>query len=105
MTTANPDDLLYAPILQSQLDALATSVFPANNAVEFQTADIELTGSNQDISSFFDLSGVSAYDFAGEDQLSLGIVVSVIDPANEDLSIGPVSQPIYLQFESNGSTP
>ena len=88
----------YAPTLQAQLDALAASDFPANNAVEFQTVDIVLTGGAQDISGQFDFSGVPLYDFEGEDRLPLGFVASVIDPTNNNLPMGPVTQPIYLQF-------
>lgn len=89
----------YASFLEDQLDALAASEFPANNAVEFQTVDVQLTGNNQNITNQFDFSGVPIYDFAGEDQLPLGFVASVIAPTNNDLSLGPVTQPIYLQFD------
>lgn len=89
----------YAPLLQSQLDILAASDFPANNAVEFQTVDVLLTGKEQDITNLFDFSEVASFDFEGEDQLPLGFVASAIDPANDDLPIGSVTQPIYLQFE------
>lgn len=89
----------YAPVLQSQLNALAASDFPANNAVEFQTVDILLTGGEQDITNLFDFSEVAALDFEGEERLPLGFVASAIDPANNDLPIGAVTQPIYLQFE------
>ena len=91
--------------LDQQLADLAASNFPANNAVEFQTVDILLTGADQDISGQFDFSGVSNYDFTGEDQLPLGFVASVIDPGNEDLSLGPVTQPIYLEFDGTPSPP
>ncbi len=94
----NLEEQNYASILQAQLDTLAASDFPANNAVEFQTVDIVLTGEDQDISDQFDLSGVSNYDFAQEDRLPIGLVASVIDPTNDNLPIGPVTQPIYLQF-------
>ena len=88
----------FAPVLQSQLDDLAASDFPANNAVEFQTVDVVLTGEDQDISDLFDFSNVAAFDFDGEEQLPLGFVASTIDPNNNNLSIGSVTQPIYLQF-------
>ena len=88
----------YAPTLQAQLDALAAADFPANNAVEFQTVDILLTGADQDISDQFDFSGVDNFNFVGEDQLSLGFVASVIDPDNGNLPIGAVTEPIYLEF-------
>ena len=89
----------YAQFLQDQLDALAASDFPANNAVEFQTVDVLLTGANQDISNLFDFSDVENFDFEGEDQLPLGFVASIIDPTNDDLPIGPVTEPIYLEFQ------
>ena len=89
----------YAQFLQDQLDLLAASDFPANNAVEFQTVDVLLTGGAQDISNLFDFSGVPNFNFEGEDQLPLGFVASIIDPAKEDLPIGPVTQPIYLEFQ------
>ena len=91
----------FAPVLQSQLDALAASDFPANNAVEFQTVDVQLTGEDQDITELFDFSNVSAFDFEGEDRLPLGFVASAIDPTNDNLPIGSVTQPIYLQFEED----
>ncbi|NJK28260.1 MAG: hypothetical protein HC925_06950 [Coleofasciculaceae cyanobacterium SM2_3_26] len=94
----NANDRAYAPTLQAQLDALAASDFPANNAVEFQTVDILLTGQPQDISNQFNFSGVQNFNFDGEDRLPLGFVASVVDPANSNLPLGAVTQPIYLQF-------
>ncbi len=91
----------YAQFLADQLAVLAAADFPANNAVEFQTVDVLLAGGNQDISGLFDFAGVPIYVFSGEDQLPIGFVASVIDPANQDLSLGPVTAPIYLQFEEN----
>ena len=93
----------YNPTLANQLAVLAAKDFPANNAVEFQTVDVLLTGGNQDISSQFNLSGVPIYNFAGEDKLALGFVASVIDPASSNLPIGPVTQPIYLEFNGGQS--
>ena len=100
-----PSQQEYASVLQSQLDALAASDFPANNAVEFQTVDVQLTGENQDITHQFDFTNVAAYDIDGEDQLPLGFVASAIDPANDNLTIGPVTQPIYLEFEEQNTPP
>ena len=91
----------FAPVLQSQLDALAASDFPANNAVEFQTVDVELTGEDQDITELFDFSNVANFDFEGENQLPLGFVASAIDPSNDNLPVGSVTSPIYLQFEED----
>ncbi|MEO0949298.1 MAG: Calx-beta domain-containing protein, partial [Cyanobacteria bacterium J06641_5] len=94
-----PSEQAFAPTLQAQLDALAAEDFPANNAVEFQTVDVVLTGANQDISDQFNFTSVPRFDFDGEDTLPLGFVASAIDPTNDDLPIGPVTEPIYLQFE------
>ncbi|MGD1910657.1 MAG: malectin domain-containing carbohydrate-binding protein [Rivularia sp. (in: cyanobacteria)] len=94
----------FAPVLQSQLDDLAASDFPANNAVEFQTVDVVLTGEDQDISDLFDFSGVADFDFDGEEQLPLGFVASAIDPNNNNLPIGSVTEPIYLQFSDSEDT-
>ena len=90
----------FADQLDAQLAALAASDFPANNAVEFQTVDVLLTGGDQDISGLFDVSGVAAYDFTGEGQVPLGFVAGIVDPANDSLPLGPVTQPIYLGFET-----
>ncbi|MEM8672386.1 MAG: malectin domain-containing carbohydrate-binding protein [Cyanobacteria bacterium P01_G01_bin.67] len=89
----------YAQFLEDQLNDLALADFPANNAVEFQTIDVLLTGENQDISGQFNLSGVANFNFDGEDQIPLGFVASIIDPTNNDLPLGSVTQPIYLEFE------
>ncbi|PSN19110.1 hypothetical protein C7271_09010 [filamentous cyanobacterium CCP5] len=88
----------YAAFLANQLNTLAAADFPANNAVEFQTVNVVLTGGNQNISNLFNFTGVQNYNFTGEDKLPLGFVASVIDPANNDLPLGPVTQPIYLEF-------
>ena len=93
----------YAPVLQSQLEALAASDFPANNAVEFQTVDVLLTGEDLNITELFDFSHVADYDFEGEERLPLGFVASAIDPANNDLPMGSVTQPIYLQYEESNT--
>lgn len=100
----NNFDEPYKSQLDNQLAALAASDFPANNAVEFQTIDILLTGQDQDISDLFDFSGVPIYDFVGEGQLPLGFVASVIDPDNSNLPVGPVTEPIYLQYDADRVT-
>ena len=95
----------YGAQLQAQLDALAASAFPANNAAYFQTVDVLLTGSAQNISSNFNFISVPSYVLAvDEATLPLGFVAGVIDPANQNLPIGPVTQPIYLQFNATGGT-
>ena len=85
--------------LKAQLEALGQEDFPANNAAEFQTVDIVLNGEAQDISDQFDFSGIPNYSFTGEDQLPLGFVASIINPDNNDLPLGPTTDPIYLTFE------
>ncbi|MEO1058058.1 MAG: LamG-like jellyroll fold domain-containing protein, partial [Actinomycetota bacterium] len=99
----------YAAQLDAQLNALAAADFPANNAVEFQTVDVALTGGDQDISGLFDVSQLlNGVDFGGGwtdlavDQLPLGFVAGVIDPANGN-PLGPMSAPIYLQFAENAA--
>ncbi len=99
----NASEQAYAPQLDAQLDALRASNFAANNAAEVQTVDITLTGSPQDISSFFDISGVAAYNFSGEDEVPLALVASIIDPLNGNLPLGSVTSPIYLKFDSEAS--
>jgi len=98
--STDPAEQDFGPILQAQLDDLAASDFPANNAVEFQTVDVALTGGKQNISDLFDFQNVADFDFEGEDQLPLGFAASIIDPSNNDLPIGPVTNPIYLQAEN-----
>jgi hypothetical protein len=97
------DDQAYAPQLDDQLAALAASGFPANNAAFFQTVDVEITEANQDISSLFNFTDVPGIDLAPRDeaQLPLGFVASVIDPANGNAPLGPVSSPIHLTFAEN----
>ena len=46
----------YADFLAKQLNILQGADFAANNAVEFQTVDIKLTGKNQDITKLFNFS-------------------------------------------------
>jgi len=98
----------YNEELKLQLQNLTREPFPANNAVEFQFADITLTGETIDISSRFDFSAVQLYDFKAnsnkpfsidEDKVPLGITTAVIDPNNNDLPAGPATKPIYLLFE------
>ncbi len=95
--SGTPGQQAYAPQLQAQLDALAASEFPANNAVEFQTVDVVLDGTSQDISGLFNFDDVALYDFPGEDLLPLGFAASIIDPSNGDLPKGPVLAPIHLK--------
>jgi hypothetical protein len=98
----------YDRKLERQLLKLSREPFPANNAVEFQFADIDLTGETMDISAEFDFKVVQHYDFEAqpnkpvsidEDKVPLGITAAVIDPDNKDLPAGPATAPIYLIFE------
>ncbi len=93
----------YKSQLDAQLAALALANFPANNAVEFQTVDVLLDGTNQDITNLFDFADIALYDFVGEDQLPLGFVASVIDTSNNDLPLGAVTAPIYLEYSTDTS--
>ncbi len=108
-------DAPYAQFLTAQLADLAAQIFPANNAVEFQTVDVEIpaTGGPVDISTEFDFSGVDGFNFTAadnfngleENQLPLGFVASVIDSTNNNLQIGPVTTPIYLEFADTVPAP
>ncbi|MFD0980055.1 Ig-like domain-containing protein [Tropicimonas aquimaris] len=97
----NPNE--YHDQLDAQLAALAASDFPANNAAEFLTVDVVLTGAPQDISRLFDFSQVSEGQPLAVDEstLPLGIVASIIDPTNNDLPKGPVTDSIYLTHSVN----
>ncbi|MEM6391455.1 MAG: hypothetical protein AAF797_01630 [Planctomycetota bacterium] len=98
----------YADFLAEQLNTLAASPFPANNAVDFQTIDVVLTGEEQDLTDRFDVSGKTDTRFvlnpeqpfsADAHTLPLGVVAAVIDPARGGLPIGAVTVPIYLRYE------
>ena len=89
----------YKDQLDAQLAELAASNFPANNAAEFQTVDVVLTGEPQDITAMFDFSNVDNYDVPGEGALPLGFAAAVIDPSNDDLPLGPVTAPVYLTHD------
>ncbi|WP_425053624.1 Ig-like domain-containing protein [Psychromarinibacter sp. S121] len=100
----NFPDGAYADQLDAQLAALASSDFPANNATEFQTVDILLDGTVQDISGLFNFTEVPGYDLPwNEAQLPLGFVAAVIDTANDDLPLGPVTAPVYLTYAENAA--
>lgn len=76
---------------------LAGQDFLANNPVEFQIVDVVLTGGAQNISSLFDYNNdPNGFVFDGSNTLPIAFVASVIDPARDNLPIGPVSTPIYL---------
>ncbi|SLN32397.1 Hemolysin, chromosomal [Roseivivax jejudonensis] len=82
--------------LGDQLAELQNAVFPANNAARFQTVDVELDGTPQDISEMFDIYDVPDYDIPGEGELPLALSAAVIDPENGDQVQGPVTEPVYL---------
>ncbi|ETX13162.1 hypothetical protein OCH239_13095 [Roseivivax halodurans JCM 10272] len=103
--TAAPGE--YHDQLDAQLVALASSDFPANNAVDFQSVDVLLAGGPQDITSLFNFDAVvnggplggGGWNNDVEGQLPLGLVVSAIDPANGNLPAGPVTAPIHLTYQ------
>jgi hypothetical protein len=84
----------YADQLDAQLAALAASGFPANNAVEFQTVDVALDGTVQDISALFDFETVPGVSLQAEDELPMGLVAAVVDGGGMPLSA--VTVPIHL---------
>jgi hypothetical protein len=87
-----------ADIVEGRLE---DNAFPANNAAEFQFADVKLDASGTaDVSSQFiyDAFQNGTEAFAGDDALPLGFVASVIEDPNstEAFALGGVSEPIYL---------
>ncbi len=87
---------------------LADEDFAANNAVEFQIVDVTLGAgeTSRDISSLFTYdNNPNGFVFDGNDQLPLGFVASVIDPDNEDIPLGPVSDAIYLSYDGGPVPP
>ena len=89
----------YAERLDAQLAALRAQGFPANNAVEFQTVDVTLTGKVQDISTRFDFASVAGVTLPSEDDLPLGLVAAVINAKGQ--ATGPVSKAIYLAHDDD----
>jgi hypothetical protein len=81
-------------------ERLSDDVFEANNVFDVQTVDIVIGPSGTfDASALFDFNATPANNmgsFLGDDVADIGFVASVIDPANGDLPIGPVTAPIYL---------
>ncbi|MGV2826796.1 malectin domain-containing carbohydrate-binding protein [Myxosarcina sp. GI1(2024)] len=74
--------------------------FAANNALQFQTVDVVLDGTVQDITSMFDFGAPgSSLSFSGDDELPIGLVASIID--SNKLPIGPVTEPIYLAHDDS----
>ncbi|EDX86073.1 Carbohydrate binding module (family 6) [Synechococcus sp. PCC 7335] len=75
------------------------SPFPANNAVQFQTVDVLLDGTSQDITSLFDFgapNGIPA--FPGDSELPISFVANAVD--SSELPAGPVTEPIYLLHDA-----
>ncbi|MEO1133340.1 MAG: DUF4347 domain-containing protein, partial [Cyanobacteria bacterium J06639_1] len=78
------------------------SPFPANNAIKFQTVDVVLDGTQQDITSLFDFNAPGGnLAFSGDDKLPIGLAASIVD--SEQLPLGPVTDPIYLIHEEAGN--
>ncbi|NJM37433.1 MAG: hypothetical protein HC845_05970 [Akkermansiaceae bacterium] len=99
----------YEPRLNRQLKSVAQRHFPVNNAVEFLTVDVELTGELINISNRFDFTKVANYSFKADptkpysiddDKLSLGITASIIEKSRDNLPLGPLTKPIYLKFKN-----
>lgn len=98
----------YNDALRQQLQTLADSPFPANNAIAFQTLDVQLTGEDQDITrqllnqprptDGFAVPGAHPFSL-DPGMLPLGIVAAIVDPEHEHLPLGPVTKPIYLRYE------
>ena len=102
----------YNNALLAQLDRLSKTNFPANNAVEFQFFDVDMRGRSVDITDKFNFARVKDYDFSAdpakpfsvdENKVSLAVVAAVIDPQNKDMPAGPVTKPIYLNFNKGSS--
>ena len=84
--------------------------FPANQALEFQTVDVLLDGTEQDISELFDMTVKQEFaDLPDVDTLPIAIVASIVDANNTlasphsilkptDRPLGPVTAPIYLSY-------
>lgn len=76
--------------------------FKVSNSFDNQTVDVVIGTDGT-----FDASGLFDYDdtlsnggtFTGSDVADIGFVASVIDTSNNDLSISPVTSPIYLTNE------
>ena len=74
------------------------SPFPANNAIQFQTIDVPLDGTVQDITSLFDFEAPGGnLTFPGDDTLPISLVASIVD---NNVPIGSVTEPIYLVHET-----
>ncbi len=103
---SNPFTDAYGAQFQAQHDALATSAFPANNAVEMQYIDVTLDGSIQDVNTLFDFEQVTEnFQFPfPENELPLAFSASVID-AVTDFSLGPVTSPIHLVYKNTLAKP
>ena len=89
----------YKAQLDAQLAALAAQGFPANNAVEFQTVDVALSGKVQNISSLFDFTSVAGVNLASEDDLPLGFAAAIVN--GKGLPKSDVTAPIYLGHDDD----
>ncbi|MEM9418000.1 MAG: hypothetical protein AAGA25_02950 [Planctomycetota bacterium] len=98
----------YDDFLTEQLNTLAAATFPANNAAAFQTLDVLLTGEDQDITDALINTPRPTYNFTAHpdkpfsidaDKLPVGVVAAIVDPEQDALPLGPVTEPIYLQYE------
>ncbi|MEO9781805.1 MAG: malectin domain-containing carbohydrate-binding protein [Sedimentitalea sp.] len=77
--------------------------FKASNNFDSQSIDVVIGSDGTfDATGMFDYNNAVANNkadgtFPGDDVAQLGFVASVIDPANDNLSISPVTAPIYLE--------
>lgn len=102
----NPFTGAYGVQFQAQMDELAASDFPANNAVEMQYVDVLLDGTVQDVTSQFDFTGVTEnfiFPFP-ENELPLAFSASAITPST-GLPTGPVTSPIHMIFDASAGLP
>ncbi len=81
-------------------DRLADEVFKANNAAEFQIQDVVIgaDGTATVTFNYDDIDDSITQPFFGDNTLPLGFVAAVIDPSS-GLPEGPVTAPIYLEWE------
>lgn len=93
-----PSVIVNGPAGEMARVVLTKEATESNNASEFQTVDVLLTGENQDISELFDFSAVTSENSSGDDKLAIGFVASIIDSNNTGLPTGPVTRPIYLDI-------
>ncbi|MEM0980691.1 MAG: hypothetical protein AAGH78_10495, partial [Cyanobacteria bacterium P01_H01_bin.58] len=84
-------------------DQFVGAPFPANQVIQFQTVDIPLDGTTQDITTQFDFGAPGGnLAFEGDDLLPIAFTVSIID--GNQLPVGSTSEPIYLTHTAAGQS-